>query len=372
MTVHPVPTSAIEARALLYRNYDEGIASGEFTPFIYPWCTVGSAVVILYLLVPHQNRPLLKQARYIVWLLNAVFSLYYMITTRLYLTLGYGGFMLMWAIYWTAVLLVVHDGQAELSRVEEDGTQRTKDVQPKAAKSEINGPSMNGSLDNKRGFKLVSCQSATSISHRLRVVVDLFTQFRGVGWNWQLRGLPPLPKRVRVALGQPVDDAEDPPLVGRDGTRLEERRDVLLRDRMMVFLRGYLVIDIVKFCAVMDPHFWGIIDSPPPTFLPLFIQQSAILVKVYRQLVFLCAVKFSLEMIFAMGALFFVGLLGPERIGLLGEPWMYPTFWGSFSNVLDKGLAGFWGGWWVSFDLAGMRAAVTKHSLTAPNFPLCI
>lgn len=347
MPDHGVPRSAVEARASLYRNYDEGVASGAFSPFLYPWCTLGSGLVILYLLIPHQDRPLLKKSRYAVWLLNAIFSFYYMMTTRLYLTLGYGGFMLMWAIQWTAVLLIVHDGQAEFARVEVNDRQPKDQVQPKTMDPAA-GATMNGTIESTPGFKLVSCQSALSLSHRLRVVLDLFTQFRGVGWNWQLRGLPPLPAHVRQALGQHVDEPESLPLVGRDGTRLEERKDVLLRDRLWIFIRGYLVIDIVKLCAILDPYFWGIIDSPAPSFLPSFISSSFVLLRAYRQLVFLCAVKFSLEMIFAMGPLLYVGLLSSNRVGMLGEPWLYPTFWGSFSNVLDKGLAGFWGGWWVS------------------------
>jgi hypothetical protein len=54
----------------------------------------------------------------------------------------------------------------------------------------------------------------------------------------------------------------------------------------------------------------------------------------------------ALQTIFALAPIFFVGFLGAKRIGVRGEPWMYPEEWGSYSIVFDTGLAGWWGVWW--------------------------
>lgn len=58
------------------------------------------------------------------------------------------------------------------------------------------------------------------------------------------------------------------------------------------------------------------------------------------------AIKYALECIFALAPLFFSGVLGPKILGARAEPWMYPDTWGSYTLVLDKGLAGWWSGWW--------------------------
>jgi hypothetical protein len=97
----------------------------------------------------------------------------------------------------------------------------------------------------------------------------------------------------------------------------------------------------------IDKYFIGYIDAAGPSYLPLAVQRSSILLKSYRLLLSLSGVYFALWEIFGLGPLFFCGLLGPKLIGRHGEAWMNPPdMFGSYSNVIDRGLAGWWGGWW--------------------------
>ena len=131
--------------------------------------------------------------------------------------------------------------------------------------------------------------------------------------------------------------------------RAEHERPALLRRSATVFVRNYLILDLLKTLIAHDPYFWGIIgitDLPAPGYLPTIIQQSLIAIKSARLLISLAAISYALQFIFSLGPIVFIGLLGPARIGARGEAWMYPDQFGAFSNVLDKGLAGWWGGWW--------------------------
>ena len=94
-----------------------------------------------------------------------------------------------------------------------------------------------------------------------------------------------------------------------------------------------------------DTYFLGYINAAAPSYLPTAIRDSHILTKSYRLLLSLSAVYTALWAIFKLGPVFFCGILGPKWIGVRGEPWMNPLdMYGSFGLVLDKGLAGWWGG----------------------------
>lgn len=92
----------------------------------------------------------------------------------------------------------------------------------------------------------------------------------------------------------------------------------------------------------------------------MIIRSSTVLTRSYRLLLSLWAVQTALRTIFKLGPLFFCGILGPELIGLRGEAWMNPVdMYGSYTNVLDGGLAGWWGGWWHQIFRFGFEAPAT-------------
>lgn len=96
-------------------------------------------------------------------------------------------------------------------------------------------------------------------------------------------------------------------------------------------------------CMVMDPFFiLGPSDHPLPPYLttvplPLLnAARSVLVLSAVYAFVFLVVAYIDLIQFFIGGHFF------PVR----REPWAHCSIFGSLSEVLDRGLAGFWGGWW--------------------------
>ena len=193
--------------------------------------------------------------------------------------------------------------------------------------------------------------SAGPLLDRLDWVADVFSSFRGVGWNWQSSGIPDAPSWVQRQLRGEASIPENPhehPKVSKTGIRRYSDRRALLKSCLLNLALGYFVLDAVKTLGIHDPYMWyGDHSLPPPPFVPDFIRDSHVLTKSYRLLICLCAINVALWAIFKMGPVFFCLILGPRAIGLRGEAWMNPTdMFGDFTHVLDSGLAGWWGAWW--------------------------
>ncbi|KAK7524130.1 membrane bound O-acyl transferase family-domain-containing protein [Phyllosticta citriasiana] len=364
-----ISRSEAEALRLLHAKYDDGIGSGLYIPFTYPWVTFGAFLCFLYLLVPHNHSNFLKFMRYPIWLLNASLSFYLILYSRARNSAPSFavGLVAAWSLIWTATLMIFNDAQTDFKRIErsEGAHRRSKsfgngalhkkdDDAPKAdlrddvdTTSELNGHA-SGSPAYSGNYSWQSYPIAPFIE-RLDWVTDLFCNFRGMGWNWRISTIPPPPPWIQEQIdkdsSEPVRPAK-PTRLGLDGTRRYDNRGERLRQALLNFVKGYLAIDLLKVTITLDPYYWGRIDAPGPSFLPEFIRVSPVLTKAYRLTVCLYAIKTALTWFFDMAPIFFVGLLGSDLIGARGEPWLYPDAFGSFSNVLDKGLAGWWGGWW--------------------------
>lgn len=373
---HP-PATHNEALDQVYAAYDAGISSGDFVPFVYPWASFGAIFCFVYLLVPHYNSPFLNSLRYPVWALNAYWSIHSVLYTRARnMAPAFGvGLISSWSLLWTFTLLVAHDAQTDFARIERtegasaslrsNGTAASngtvvkdkpqsdsltvstiKDVDLAAERKRLGttaGPSQRKGTFAWQHFPL------SPFIERLDWVADVFCNFRGMGWNWRIAGLAPPPRWVQEQLhansGTPMSSKPDNHR-GADGTRQPQTRGEALRAGWTTFLTGYLMLDLLKVIVIYDPYFWGVIDAPAPAFLPSFIRASPVLTRVFRLLVTLNAIKWALTTIFALAPIFFVGFLGPRVIGARACAWMYPDTFGSFSAVLDKGLAGWWGSWW--------------------------
>jgi hypothetical protein len=103
---------------------------------------------------------------------------------------------------------------------------------------------------------------------------------------------------------------------------------------------------ILDFCAVFmteDPYFiLGPNDLPLPSHLASL---HPILLSLRRTALSFVALLCALQMVWNFGALC-LAFLCPPILGLRAHPWHLPTMYGSFTEVLDRGLAGFWGAWW--------------------------
>jgi hypothetical protein len=131
-----------------------------------------------------------------------------------------------------------------------------------------------------------------------------------------------------------------------------------------------LALDVIKTLMHHDAYFWGYTTTAaPPTWLPLSLSQSPTRVRSYRLLLSLAGITLALNAILRLGPLFFLSpLLGPRRLGLRGEAFLNPVdFFGNFSAVYDKGLAGWWGGFWhqtfrFAFEAPATRLLATLQS----------
>ncbi|KAI5866583.1 hypothetical protein GGS23DRAFT_615123 [Durotheca rogersii] len=199
---------------------------------------------------------------------------------------------------------------------------------------------------------------------RLGWSFDLVGNLRMTGWNWAISCLPPYAPPLKLR-GYQLPLSSAGPHRSRQGFTRQLTRAGLLSERLCwAILPGYLAVD---FCAVYmtaDPYF--VLGPEHDLGHPFALSPGA--AAHHRQHVPLPPHLASLPP-WALGAsriaLSFVGILAalhlalgiatlaltvvpPLRwaLGFRADPWHYPSIDGSFAQVLDRGLAGFWGAWW--------------------------
>ncbi|TID19724.1 hypothetical protein E2P81_ATG06892 [Venturia nashicola] len=421
------PPSHRERIKQLDAQYEHHTNQRHYLPFVYPWCSFGTYLVIAYLLVPHSKSAALRKARYAVWAINTVFAAYIIAHTR-----GRGavaayavGFVMAWSIVWTTIVLVVHDGQVDFARIERasgstgrvrlqgeettparlqgeettparlQGEETTpvrlkgeettparlqgEETTPVRLKGEETTPQPSGSLkrgqdestlrnrsineydvgskstdgaekDHAKGSELVwQHYPEQPFLERLDWVLDLMANFRGMAWNWRIPNLPSPPKEVVEQLSR-HDDSRNSKIHHSKSININHTflsRDVLLGRSFQRFTMGYFALDLIKILIIHDPFFWtGDLNLPGPSYLPSRLSASKTFMKSQRLLIAQLAVYWALQTIFQTASLFFVGILGSDRIGVRGQHWMYPAEWGTYTTILNRGLSGWWGTWW--------------------------
>ncbi|KAL6164863.1 hypothetical protein ACJQWK_09582 [Exserohilum turcicum] len=183
---------------------------------------------------------------------------------------------------------------------------------------------------------------------RLDWVLDVFYNFRGMGWNWRTSALPPPPKSIQSQLRRNSSTRVPRHSYKAHSGQLKQYvlRAELLRSNTWTLIKGYLMLDALKTVMMYDPYFWGYVHRPPPSHFPWVLTNSPVLTHTYRLFLSMLGIKYALQSVFCLPPLFFSGILSPSLLGARAEPWMYPETWGPYSVVLDKGLAGWWGNWW--------------------------
>lgn len=363
-------------------EYATAIKSGVYLPYVYPFNSFGPYLLILYILLPPSKSKVLHYARYPVFATVIYLSLSCIFQCRSSnVAVGFGiGLLNGLAILWSATLVIFHDARAKFKRVERqghasadekelfnntnasghaNGSTRSDGHEPharKASRKTSSGApqhwSSAASLDRSKAPKNVFANKSgplawqslpTTLAARIDWTLDLVSNFRGVGWNYQISSLPSLPSFVQRELGQTPGPSSS---TSKTGNHRYDTVGSLLRAKAVSFTVAYLAVDVIKQVMMRDPYFWSLTDAPPPTYLPTFITSSAAITRIYRLLLSLGGIHITLYLIFVLAPLFFVGVLGSKVIGARGEPWMYPDTSGSYSTVFSKGLAGWWGGWW--------------------------
>jgi hypothetical protein len=350
-----------------HAQYDKAIVSGKYQPFLYPWGTLGALVVIIYLLVPHQNRPWLKRCRYLAFAWISAFAVYSILYTRTKgVAPGLGiGLISVWSVAWVGTIMLCNDAQTDFMRIERlEGVFGSGEKQTKE-KAEMNGSTESKEKEVHKEAKddVVTSNAGPRDRHgqfawqpyplapfieRLDWVLDIFCNFRGTGWNWRTSALPPPPKAIQEQLRQNSGDVVPKHSYKTYPGQVKiytDRRELLTVNGLRL-IKGYFILDALKTAMMHDPYFWGYTDRAPPSYFPFLVTSSPALTHMYRLLLSMLMVKYALQTIFALGPLFFCGALSPSLLGARAEPWMYPETWAPYSVVLEKGLAGWWGSWW--------------------------
>lgn len=370
------PASHHEVIRRLESHYDALIASGEKQPFVYPFMTLGAMFAIVYLCINHRNRPWLRHCRFLVLGVVASFSTYSLLHTRARNPAAAFGVGLInaFATLWCAVLLLFNDAQTDFRRIERKEVEDTRNgeldgqVHVKGHVGEANGyangdgeirrrnptlktkddPGSTESPAERKGTLTWQSYPDGPFIERLDWVCDVFSSFRGMGWNYRISGLPPPPEDVQDDLATNTGEkkkVKDTP-VSHTGIRRYQTKREVLRYNIFLLCRNYIILDLLKTLIVNDPYFWTGSYAERPGYLPAWLDAYPVFDQTSRLLISLASVYYALETIFALGPVFFVGVLGDRYLGVRGEPWIYSDQFGSFSNIWEKGLAGWWGGWW--------------------------
>ncbi|KUI66559.1 hypothetical protein VM1G_01406 [Cytospora mali] len=393
-----LPNLGAYVRDVYRLHFSHELAAGTVKPLILPYSLLGTVVLpILYFSIPHINRPWLYRARYLLWLFILAFNLHEVVTSSsANFAIGYAvGLMHAWGILWTATLLIWMSPQFEAERVERrkrtttdggalvNGTASRLNLNGNAAREE-DSPSqsqrvnarpkaptatakhqhaeagdratgardedISRSIDQGYEYYWQAYPAAAPFLTRLGWSFDLVTSFRGTGWNWTVPIIPHFAKPEKPLSLAPVD-VDSIPLRTRQGYRRFTTRRALARAQLLPMALGYLALDLGSVYMMKDPHFIlgpEFASAEPLSPLPpLLAALPRPVLFTYRSVLCFTAIIVAIELIMTCWRLTCLFLLPRRLLGTRAELWHYPSTYGAFApNVLDKGLAGFWGGWW--------------------------
>ncbi|OTB06699.1 hypothetical protein M426DRAFT_318757 [Hypoxylon sp. CI-4A] len=194
-----------------------------------------------------------------------------------------------------------------------------------------------------------------SLWARLDWAFDIVSTFRMTGWNWAISCLPPYEPPARVGDHQLPLSTVGPQRTRQGYTRYLTRKALLINylPRLIMY---YLIVDLCAVYVTTDPYFVHGPESTEP--LPPHLRSlPPILLSTQRNLVSLIGILGMLQLQLIAGALFltFVPPV-PQILGFRVHPWHLPSPQGSFAQVLDRGLPGFWGAWWHQTFRFGFEA----------------
>lgn len=359
-------------RQLYHKIFHERVLTGELKPFLVAqYLAVLWLLPTLYLAVPHLNRPWLYRARWLV-LAATVLVHYDMITNVSSTNFGaaYGaGLWAAWGIVWHFTLLVWRNPQRDAKRIERRRISPKKimrqngksDAQHMNGKANGGKAASNGTLRHRngstrgpgveeRGTKQAKYEyfwqpypADASFWIRLNWSFDIVSTMRMTGWNWAIPCLPP------YDIPPTIDGQQQPlsalPQKSRQGYTRTHSRWEFFKERMLWnMIPTYTLVDFVAVLMTEDPYF--ILGPENDLALPAHLAaMHPTALRVRRIALSLMGILAALNLTWNFGALCLCFLGGP-LLGFRAHPFHLPTMTGPFTEVLDRGLAGFWGSWW--------------------------
>ncbi|KAL9048359.1 MAG: hypothetical protein Q9162_007764 [Coniocarpon cinnabarinum] len=381
-TTAMIPNSHKGAVQRYHQKYDQDLASGKYLPFAYPLATFGAAIGLLFfLLVPPTSSLHSPFTRYLTFAVIASWHTYLTIYCQgLNPSTGFGvGGIATFGTVWAATLLVFNDAKRDFKRLH----RRPRCISAKG--DETSKPAINSLIN--ASMHLVEQHSDDSgyagsqydyywqsypplLEDRLWWVLDLWSNFRLIGWDHGLDTMPTIPASVQKQLNASSkrdDNIIDRP-VTTTGLRRFESRDHLVQHFLWTFIKGYIMLDILCTLVRHDPYFRGDLDAVP-TGLPQFmLDWPGLWILGYRLFVGMAFVWLGLRNVLVLAPLLIPTVIDSKLLGTWSEPWLYPDHYGSYTVVFDKGLAGWWGGWWHQSFRCGFLAA-SDWILSICNIP---
>ncbi|GAP86177.1 hypothetical protein SAMD00023353_0303100 [Rosellinia necatrix] len=200
---------------------------------------------------------------------------------------------------------------------------------------------------------------------RLDWAFDIVSSFRLTGWNWAPSCLPPYEPPPKIGTCQlPLEYGLHRSKQGYERTLSRSR--LIFSRWFLNFIPSYIILDFCATIMTTDPYF--IVgpehDYPLPAHLaPL----HPVLLSLQRTMFAFVGIYVALEYVWNAGALL-LALYCPLILGFRAHPWHLPSLTGSFTQVLDRGLSGFWGAWWHQTFRVGF-AAPTRWLLSHGYLP---
>lgn len=349
-------------------------------PFVLGYRLLVLQLLILYLLLPPTSSKFVFYLRYPLVILTTYLTIQTIrVCKSSRVAYGYGiGITSSWTLIWGLTVLIFRDARSEFRRIERrhgnkekrqwsdsstngdlvSGTERygKQELRERSERKDITDVFISPQTTRELGLAPTSPPIASSpdkstyyvwqplpptFFHRLRWVLGLLINLRGIGWSYQIPNLPPPPLSVLSTLHPPFPLSPLPP-------SNQPTRSAMLRRSLISLCIHWIALDTLKYLALQDPYFLSL-NSPTslsPFPFPAYTRVALSLISTYT----------GLSLIFSMPALL-NSILGPRILGIHAEPWLYPPFFGPLSEISSKGLAGLWGNWWHQIFRFGFESA---------------
>ncbi|CAI6095603.1 unnamed protein product [Clonostachys chloroleuca] len=371
-------------RAQYRAAFTQAVAQGQARVLVVPYTLLGPLIIpAVWLAIPHSESRWMKLATWLVVGLAVFFDLDILRgTSSTNLAAAYAaGLLANWGIMSTLALLVFRKPQLYAARAVRRSNNAPSAPAANASfqnghSSAVNDDSSPSQRENgvhhrkphREGSNQISPNGQSpatkhegeyawepfpahaSFGKRLGWSLDAITNFRFTGWNWSISALP-RPKLDHGSItGESLPttpfDLDSIPIVTEAGYRRCLSHSEFVWDRVKTVGIMYLVLDFLAVFMMKDPYFVLGPDQAANYPLPPHLARlSPWILYLYREVFCLLGVLTAISGIFNLNDLvqyFLVSRLWPMR----GELWMNPSTFGSFTNVLERGLAGWWGQYW--------------------------
>lgn len=375
----PTPGLAYALRTAYADAFKLAVSDGRAEPLLIPFCLVAPFVVpALWLAVPHRRRTWFYHTRWlamalIVW--SNVYHLAYTSSTNTACAYA-AGLASTWGTMLSMNLLVWTRPQFDAARVvrrvrkdEDGGLIKEADGE---MHTEMRSTGLNGAIENVnrsgneiRARKTISTNGTPNAEtrqsefeyvwepypsdrgflERLAWATDLILCFRFSGWNWSVPTIPRPQIPLEISHGDKVE-AGAIPKTSRSGYTRPLTTSEFVRGRLTKIVIFYFVLDFLSVYMKKDPYFILGPDYQGDIALPPHLHDfPPWLLLAYREAFSLLGVYGAIEAVFCVSDLVQYWLANrfyPSR----GALWQFASTFGSFEQILARGLAGWWGGWW--------------------------